>query len=93
MNGVTKSVTDWSEELGIKRHIIFGRLRKGWGHAQALTTPIDQRKVRCGPVTIDGETMEVKEWAKRVGVTASMIHLRLKMGWEPRDAVFRPPVK
>lgn len=39
-NGITKSVTEWSKEIGINSKIIFNRLSQGWGTKKSLSTPI-----------------------------------------------------
>ena len=36
-NGKTQSVTEWAEELGMKRHLIFNRIKNGWSIEEALT--------------------------------------------------------
>lgn len=43
MNGVTKCLTEWAEEIGICRRIAGQRIRCGWTHEEALLTPIKHR--------------------------------------------------
>lgn len=38
-NNKTQCLTDWAEELGVSRHMIEGRLRRGWDPQKALATP------------------------------------------------------
>lgn len=38
-NGVSKTVAEWSEELGIHRATLVSRIERGWGIAEAFTTP------------------------------------------------------
>lgn len=40
-NGVTKNMTTWSEDVGIKSATINARLRRGWSVEKALNTPVD----------------------------------------------------
>lgn len=40
MNGVTKSVSDWAEELRMPPNVIKWRLLNGWTDLLALTTPL-----------------------------------------------------
>lgn len=40
---------------------------------------------------VDGVTLPRSVWAKRTGISHSLITYRLKMGWSPRDAVTTPP--
>lgn len=44
LNGVSRTITEWSEILGIKKTTIKERLRCGWTDEQALTTPVRKRK-------------------------------------------------
>lgn len=39
VNGVTKTVNEWAEEMGISRPTIQDRLRKGWTPEAAVLTP------------------------------------------------------
>jgi hypothetical protein len=41
-------------------------------------------------VTVGNETRTITEWALDSGMTHELIYLRLKRGWSPIDAVFRP---
>lgn len=43
-NGLTKTVSQWAEDLGIKRDVIFSRLKYGWSEERALMTPVKQRR-------------------------------------------------
>lgn len=38
-NGITKTLSDWADETGIKRRILSERLRDGWTIERALTKP------------------------------------------------------
>lgn len=38
--GETLCVTEWSERVGIHKHTMFTRLRKGWSVEKTLTTPV-----------------------------------------------------
>ena len=42
------------------------------------------------PLTIKGRTQTMAKWADEVGVARSFIWHRLKDGWSPEDAVFKP---
>lgn len=55
-------------------------------------TKVEQRRNTCTvrPVTIDGETQLITDWAKVSGVPEESISSRLRKGWSPKDAVFRP---
>lgn len=40
IDGVTKSIADWSVHLGIKSGTVYSRVRKGMDAAEALLTPV-----------------------------------------------------
>ena len=42
--GVTKSVGEWAEELGISHNTLFARLRYGWSVQSILTQPLQTPK-------------------------------------------------
>lgn len=39
LNGVTRTLTEWADTIGIKRTTLKERLRRGWSVHLALTTP------------------------------------------------------
>ncbi len=41
-------------------------------------------------ITLDGVTKVLKEWAEISGVSYKVAHYRLKVGWDPRAAIFTP---
>jgi hypothetical protein len=47
--GRTQCLTEWAEELGIKRNTLTERLRNGWSVEETLTTPLGRRR----PVPLD----------------------------------------
>lgn len=40
LDGRTQCLSDWARELGIKQVTLSARLRNGWSHERALTTPL-----------------------------------------------------
>lgn len=45
-DGVTKAASEWANDLGMNRHAILDRLKKGWSVKDAITTPATPRKLR-----------------------------------------------
>lgn len=39
-DGQTHNLTEWAELIGIERHVLYQRLRKGWSIEKALSTPL-----------------------------------------------------
>lgn len=47
LNGKSQTMKEWADELGIRPGTICSRIhRSGWDDEKALTTPIDQSKIR-----------------------------------------------
>lgn len=44
LHGVTKTVPEWAEDMGISKHTILSRLASGWDEEKSITTP--SRSVR-----------------------------------------------
>ena len=44
-------------------------------------------------LTAKGETLRLSEWAKKSGLSAQVIHHRLKVGWTEEQAVMTPAGK
>lgn len=40
LNGKTMTLIDWATRLRMRRETIATRLKRGWSHEQALTTPV-----------------------------------------------------
>lgn len=43
VDGVSKPLTSWAEEFGIKRHTLANRIRLGWSHEAAVKTPLKSK--------------------------------------------------
>lgn len=42
--GRTQTMQQWADELGVRKTLIYKRLKCGWSVEKALTTPVDERK-------------------------------------------------
>lgn len=49
-----------------------------------------ERKKNCKYLTINGETMNISAWARKVGIGKMTIANRIKWGWSDYDAVYTP---
>ena len=45
-NGETLTAVEWADRLGVERHVVARRIRKGWPPKAAVTTPIMKRTER-----------------------------------------------
>lgn len=44
-------------------------------------------------VTVDGVSRPLSYWASLAGIHRAVIFYRLRAGWNPKDAVFKPPMQ
>ena len=43
--GKTQCIADWTEEAGLPKGVLGGRLKKGWSVEKAITTPVNRKKL------------------------------------------------
>ncbi len=51
---------------------------------------LERRETNSRKLTIDGVTMTVVGWSLKSGLTSSAINQRLRLGWNEKDAVWKP---
>lgn len=94
-NGETLVLGDWAKRIGIDPKTLSLRLAKGWPIEKALTTPPDPEAVARaksdGLLTFNGETLPIRDWAKRIGISPDAIRYRLRAGWSIERAITTPP--
>lgn len=104
VDGRTKTRPDWAEELGCPPRLLYDRKKLGWCDACAAKTlpgnqpsPCNQRGCKSNEstrhITVDGETLSVTQWAKKVNLTPNTIFGRLFKGWCPTHAIYIPQEK
>lgn len=90
--GVTKTVTEWSKELGIET--LSWRLRHGWSIEDAFnTTPkLGNRVNRTSQklYTFEGRSQNLSEWSREYGISLSLLRLRIDKGWDIEKALKTP---
>lgn len=74
----------WFNAAGLRS----GR-RKSCG---CLKRHIPARTSSIRPITVDGVTRSMSEWARISGLTLTQLYKRLRRGWPPDKAVKTPPV-
>lgn len=90
-DGETRTIAEWSRETGIGQATILDRVNHhGLSHSEALTRPIRAHNEKLAdnlahanakPVTFNGETHTLGEWARRLGVKTTTLTRRIaKMG-------------
>ena len=95
MNGETLTVSEWARKTGVSIEAIYRRIRHGWSDERCIVGP--SRKSGGGKpgsgrrpgifLTMDGETLSVKEWSANTGLTIDTIYGRIRKGWSTRDVL------
>lgn len=87
LNGITRTVAEWSRALGLASNVITTRLSRGWSVERALSPERhDEQRL-----TLDGVTRSISGWAEYAGVDPKTITRRLQVGWSLKDALTEPP--
>ena len=94
--GRTLPSIEWAEEKGIVSGTIASRLARGHSVEEALSVDY----LKQGPpkriptlVTIDGESLSVKEWLQKAGILKATYYGRIRSGLTPKQALFTPNFK
>ena len=88
-NGLSLTVSEWAERLGMTTAAIYARLSKGASVEEALT-PGDQRGPISKPIECNGEALTMAQWAERTGISPLTIRSRLRLGWPLERALTEP---
>lgn len=93
--GKIQSMAQWSREVGLPRKCLEMRLNDlHWSVDKALTEPWKPRKPIGKPITYNGVTKPMAEWANEIGVTEHCIERRLgELKWSIEKALTKPPRK
>lgn len=80
IDGVERTVKEWSEISGVKGDVIRSRLRRGVTGTELLA-PV--RKT----VTINGEAHTVSEWSRIIGVSYNTLTTRYRKGIKGEEKI------
>jgi hypothetical protein len=90
-NGVTKTMIEWSEELGISYWTIKSRWFRGLPPEKLLEPELPHNiKPFTQYVTYDGITLPLKEWAKYTDCNYKTLQGRYYSGWSDEDIIEVP---
>ncbi len=108
-NGESHTLIEWAKILDINVNNLYYRIKRGWTIFETLSTPIrkptDKRKKRLTVKKVNskpfnqklpkfnGWSFTISEWAKRLGVTYSIINHRLKKGWSLEKTLTTSPCR
>lgn len=79
--GLTLSLAQWAERLGIQYQTLAHRIRKGWPLDRVLTA--QNFKGKCQPSLIiehDGKAMTILQWAAHLGIKPNTLWQRIARG-------------
>lgn len=101
IDGQTKNLRRWCEELSISYATVRKRLEMGVPPVEALTTPSqgltrDKRRQRHETprnaihITLNGRTQCISHWCRETGITRAAFKWRVRSGWSIKDALLTP---
>lgn len=83
-NGETKSLVQWSKDLGINISTLHARLGRGLTIEEAF----ESGKIKYGRlITYNGKTQCLQDWERETGINAHTIKERLNRNWSIEDAL------
>jgi hypothetical protein len=86
-------VSDVGMRPGKDYYLTRRDLNQGYFPGNTLWLPSQEaqaRRPRSHILTVNGESYTLAEWSRRTGLNRTTIRLRLKRGWNERDAVSIP---
>jgi hypothetical protein len=89
---------DWAKETGIPEQALYMRLnRSKWTLEDALTIPIGGMPTKSGysqiqsrKLTLNGESLSLKQWAVKTGIPLSTLKQRTRKGWDDERVLTQP---
>jgi len=95
----TMTIAQWARHLGVSYDYIKSRHRYGWDAKSIIETPknlyhserknTDKNKL----LTYNGKTMNMAQWAKRIGCSYDTIRARQRYGWDDERIITTPTKK
>lgn len=84
VEGVTRTVVEWSKICGISSKTLRARIRLGWDPLRATTDPVKRFAVKW-----NGKRMTISDLSRETGVPYPRLMSRLNRGW-PIEAAVNP---
>lgn len=83
INGESRTLKEWSQISGLPIETIRQRIKAGWDDKDILSVPKERenRIVNGIKLTYKGETHNVSEWSKILGIKTNLIYERLRRGY------------
>ena len=89
----TKCLAEWAEESGIEYATVTKRIREGWEPALAVFTParpMAKHTVAPRLIEFNGQSKNLSEWSRELGISRSVLSRRAQKGWPPEKILFFP---
>ena len=86
--GETKTLKEWSRELGFDYKNIWERMNCGWDFEMAIK--MEKRETVRHLVEYKGVTKTIAQWCKELHLEYGTVQARLKRGWEVSRAFEEP---
>jgi hypothetical protein len=93
-NGVTLSLDAWAKRLGVAPATLYSRMWRGYPVEKVLARPKrkpprDVKPRSSQPLTLNGITLPLDAWTKRLGVAVGTLYARMSRG-VPVEEVLAP---
>lgn len=87
--GETCTIDEWSRRTGLKKTTIHMRVKYGWSTDKILSELTHKygNTINNHPITHNGKTQTITEWAKELGINRSTLFARIRNGWSPERAL------
>lgn len=80
IDGIRATVVEHARRIGISTNVIYQRVHRGMTTYEALIAGKEMRSHGYRRLTFKGETHNIAEWGRRIGVMPRTIGNRLKKG-------------
>lgn len=101
IDGINKTLVEWSEISNVDYHTIKKRLYNGWSEKDAVFKTVStkrtmnkeyKRKPNYNSILYEfnGESHTLSEWARITGLNVYTLRSRNHMGWSIEDILTRP---
>lgn len=87
LNGQSKCLAAWAEDLGVPASRVWIRKKLGWSDEDALLIPRDEKILE-----FNNQRKPMRTWAKELGIGYRTIWFRLNKGWSIEKALTTPPM-
>lgn len=73
------TLSGWAMQMDARPGTLRARQKRGWSIKETLFTPVQNYEWQK-PITYKGETLTIRQWSIKTGLSYCVIHSRLKKG-------------